>query len=80
MAQKPKNFSQAIDELERHVEDTMDKIRPHLDDLKGRVSDEAQKAKAGVEEKVQQNPWAAIGVVALLFFVIGLLLGRRSNR
>jgi len=94
---KPKNFSQALNELENatdsdgsdfrgrlqaelnNIEATLSKIKPHLNDIKDRVGTEAKKAKETVEDQVQKNPWAAIGIVGLIFFVLGFLL-RGSRR
>ena len=82
MSGKPFNFSQALDELE----ETLEKIKPHLDGVKDRVQDEARRAqdaaahaKDRVEERVKENPWAAIGLVGLAFFVLGFLFGQRRR-
>ncbi len=99
MSGKPKNFSQAIDDLENghekagngdfqsrlksefhKIEETLASLRPHIEDLSGKVGEEAKKAKAKVEDKVQENPWAAIGIVGLIFFILGFLLaGKRRD-
>lgn len=80
MPDKPKNFSQAIDDLE----DTLKKIKPHLDDLGERVSaslhEHAGKAKERVEAEVDRNPWRTLGIAGLVFFLLGFLLGSRSRR
>jgi ElaB/YqjD/DUF883 family membrane-anchored ribosome-binding protein len=95
---KPKNFSQALSELEdltrdagsdlkqkiqdelHDLEQKIHKLKPQLDELKDRAKDEAYKAKDKVEAQVKENPWAAIGIVGLIFFVMGFLLaGRRRN-
>ncbi len=86
MSGKPKNFSQAIDDLEgepqaarpdftqkikeelHKIEEQLHKLKPHLDGTKDKV-----------EDQVQKNPWAVIGVVGLLFFVVGFLLGFRRR-
>ncbi len=73
MTGKPKNFSQAIEDLESQ-------LRPHLDDLSEFVSDEAKKAKDKIEDQVQKNPIMAIGIVALVCFVLGFLFASRGSR
>lgn len=102
---KPKNFSQAIDELEdqdhrqssdrngpgedirdrlerefKRMQDTLESLKPHLDGLGERVGSEAHKAKERVEKEVADNPWAAIGIVGLIFFVVGFLFGFKGSR
>lgn len=103
MTGKPRNFSQAIDELEDHghhgngnghgsdmrarlerelhkIEETLKSLKPHLDDITHKVGDEAKKAKKQVEDKVSENPWAALGIVGLIFFVLGVVLGITGSR
>lgn len=77
-----RNLSEAIDELERTARekgsDFKDKIfeqiedlKKSLDDMKPRVEEEVTKVKKQVENKVQENPWATLGIVGLICFVIG---------
>lgn len=102
---KPKDLSQAIDEMEkqnRHngngnghgldelkarlesefhrLEDTLNSLKPDLEDLKERAQSQAKKAKNKVEEEVHKNLWTSLGVVGLVFFVIGFLFGSRRSR
>lgn len=99
MPSKPKNFSQAIDELEdetphtngngdfrariqselNNLEETLAKLRPHIEDLSSKVGSEAKKAKEKVDEQVKENPWAAIGIAGLIFFILGFLFASRRN-
>lgn len=83
----PKNFSEALDDLEqraqsaagdyktrlmnelKNLEEGLKNLSPHLE--------EAKKAQKAVEEKVQENPWAAVGIAALVAFFIGWLIGTR---
>ncbi len=99
MTGKPKNFTQAIDELEREqatsssgglaerlqdelrkMEETLNKIKPHVEDFASNAATEAKTAKQKVEAHVQSNPWAAIGIAGLLFFVLGFLFGYKGSR
>ncbi len=98
MSAKPRNFTQALDELEQyassktrdlksklsdelhHLEEKIEELKPQLEELKHRAGDEAKKAKNKVEEQVKENPWAAVGIVGLIFFVLGFLLAGRSRR
>jgi ElaB/YqjD/DUF883 family membrane-anchored ribosome-binding protein len=98
MSSKPKNFSQALEELEslatsaggdlkRKIQDELHdlekkihQLRPQLDELKDRARDEASKAKDKVETQVKDNPWAAIGVVGVIFFVLGFIFAGAARR
>lgn len=97
MTGRPKNFSQAIDDLEhndsqsngfksrlqselRNLEETLEKIKPHIEDLTEKAGVEARKAKASVEDQVQKNPWAAIGIAGLIFFILGFLFAQKGRR
>jgi len=98
MSGKPKNFSQAIEDLENEhangngdfqarlksefhkIEEHLASLRPQLDELTDKVGAEAKKTKRKVEQKVEENPWAALGLVGLIFFVLGFLLaGKRRD-
>lgn len=65
-------------ELHR-IQEALNKVKPHLNDVKDRVSDEFNSAKTKVEHEVQKNPWAAIGIVALIAFIIGLLISPKGR-
>ncbi|MBX3020736.1 MAG: DUF883 family protein [Bdellovibrionales bacterium] len=101
MGGKPRNFSQAIDELEdvvrsgagsaselrgrleqelHKIEETLKTLKPHIEDLGNKFGDEAKKAKDRVENQVGKNPWAALGIVGLVFFVLGFLFGFSGTR
>lgn len=99
MSSKPRNFSQAIDELEdaetsnvnedlrarlekelHRIEETLKTIKPHLEDISHKVGDEAKKAKDKVEGHITQNPWAAVGIAGIVFFLLGFLLGFTGTR
>lgn len=98
MATRPKNFSQAIEDLGRfadekgsdlkskvqselnNLEETIQKLKPHLEDLKNQAEQEAGKAKTKIEEQVTKNPWAAVGIVGLIAFIIGFLFASRGGR
>ena len=63
-----------------NLEETLNKIKPHVEDFTRNASREASKAKASVENQVHKNPWAAIGIVGLIFFVLGFLFSHKSRR
>jgi ElaB/YqjD/DUF883 family membrane-anchored ribosome-binding protein len=63
----------------RKLEEKLEELRPQFEEVKTRVHNEAKKAKGKVEDQVKQNPWATIGVVGLIFFVLGCLFGSRRS-
>lgn len=89
MGNKPKNLTEAIDQLGRFagqastgVEDAVEKLKPQLEELQRLAREEGGKAKSKIEAQVNQNPWAALGIVGLIFFIIGFLFassGRRND-
>lgn len=88
---KRRTFSKAIEDLEdttrerleeeiHKIEDTIEKLKPHLDDLKAKMNDGFNETKDKVEKEIEKNPWAAVGIVALVFFILGFLIsGRRRD-
>lgn len=98
MSGKPKNLSQAIDDLEyetatgagdfqsriksefQKIEETLASLRPHLDKFSDKMGDEAKNAKSKVESKVQENPWATLGLVGLIGFILGFLFATKTKR
>lgn len=79
-----KSFQQAIDELQGHLEtkgaDLREQFEPILNDLKEKLGEEAKKTKDKVEAQVKENPMAAIGIVGLVFFILGFLFAYRTSR
>ena len=84
MSSKAKTFQQAIDDLQGHLEtkgaDLREHFEPILNELKDRVGEEAQKTKDKVEAQVKENPLAAVGIVGLIFFILGFLFAYRTSR
>lgn len=63
-----KTFRSAIEELEKN-----------FDGVKDKVGDELEDAKTKVEKEVKKNPWAAIGIVALVAFILGMLFSPKGR-
>lgn len=91
---RPKNFTQALDELENltgpdlraklenelhDLQAKIDNLRPQLDEIKAKVKDEAYKAKDKVETQARENLWTTLGIVGLIFFVVGFVIGWRKS-
>jgi ElaB protein len=64
--------------LEKDLDSVMkaiEGIKPHLDEIKGKLGDEAREAKRKTEDVIKENPWYALGIVGLIAFFVGWLLG-----
>lgn len=80
MSDQPKNISQALENLElSELKDALKDLKPQLDEIREKVSEEVKKTKGTVESQVKANPWAAIGIAGLVFFLIGFLLGSKGR-
>ena len=51
--------------------------RSHLAELQSEAIERGKQMTASVEEYVHDNPWRALGVVALAGLIIGALISRR---
>ncbi len=68
--------------MEKEYEDlkqVLENIKPYLEDLKSKVETEAKAAKNQVETKVKENPWTALGIMAVFSFFIGWLIGHSKK-
>lgn len=61
------------------VKEALDLLTPHVEDLKRTAENKAGEAKREVEDQIKQNPWLILGVVGLLAFVIGWVLGQNKK-
>ena len=69
-----------LEEELRKIQDTLANLGPHVNDIKDKVTDEFHATKHKVEKEVQKNPWAAIGLVALVCFIVGAIFAPRRGR
>lgn len=70
-------------QLEKEYNDmkkTLESMKPYFEKFKSTVETEVKEAKNQAEEKIRQHPWYAVGLVGLLMFVIGWLVGHRRDR
>lgn len=58
---------------------TLNDLKPQLERLKDTVANEATDAKKRAEDKVKENPFMALGIVALIALVIGWILGHSKK-
>lgn len=64
-----------LDKELKSVKEALKEIKPHLEEFKEKATAEVKKAKHDVEEKVKENPWWALGIVGLIAFFVGFLIG-----
>jgi len=74
------DFRARLEQELHRVEEMLNNLKPHINDLKDKVTDEFHTTKDKVEKEVQKNPWAAVGIVALVFFILGFLFSHRGRR
>lgn len=80
MSDKPKSISQALENLElNELKEALKELKPQIEEMREKVSDEVKKTKGTVENQVKENPWAAIGIAGLVFFLIGFLMGSKGR-
>jgi ElaB/YqjD/DUF883 family membrane-anchored ribosome-binding protein len=68
-------FSKDIEEVKKAFED----LKPTLESLREKAETEVKKVKKDVESKVKENPWVTLGIVGLVAFVIGWILGTNKK-
>lgn len=76
---KGNEFKNFMEKDYQEVLKAIDKIKPYLDDLKNNTEKEITEAKNNVENKIKDHPWYAIGLVGLICFFIGWLIGFRKD-
>ena len=74
------DFRARLEEELSKIKDTLAKLDPHIDGIKTKVTDEFHTTKDKVEKEVLKNPWAAIGIVALVCFILGAIFSPRKGR
>lgn len=80
---KKKSLTEAIADLEKaaggKMNETLQSLQPHLDELKKKAEEEFDKQKTAAEKKLQEEPWLFVGLVGLVAFILGWLLGSRKR-
>src|SRR5262245_32251647 len=64
-------------EVRTRLQSSLADSRTHLTDLQNTAVDRGKQMTPGVEEYVHDNPWRALGIVALAGLIIGVLISRR---
>lgn len=77
---KAQEFKNILEKDYEELKRTIESLKPHLEELRdkveGQVKSQYKEKKTEVEEKVKENPWLALGVIGLIAFVIGWILGQ----
>lgn len=76
---KTQDFKHLLEEDVEKIKNSLKEISPYLHDLKDKVEAQAEKAKNEVETKVKDHPWAALGIVGMIAFFIGWLIGHNNR-
>ena len=67
-------FSEEFESIKQALSD----LKPQLNQMKDHVKDEAEEYAKDIDKKVRDNPWMALGIVGVVLFLIGFLLGRKD--
>jgi ElaB/YqjD/DUF883 family membrane-anchored ribosome-binding protein len=73
----PKSISEAIEQLENLSLENLEQI---VDDLRPHVKEVEEKARKVAKEAIDEKPLMTLGLTALVFFLIGLLLAQSGKR
>jgi len=77
---KAQEFKNILEKDYEELKSAIESLKPHLEELRdnveGQVKSQYKEKKNEVEEKVKENPWLALGVIGLIAFVIGWILGQ----
>ncbi|MAV91513.1 MAG: hypothetical protein CL676_08825 [Bdellovibrionaceae bacterium] len=91
---EPQSLSEAIENLESKSKSTVasqlddlqkviQQLKPRVDEMFSKASheikDKAQTAEQEARKTIQEKPFIAVGLTALLFALIGFVLGRSSK-
>lgn len=75
-SQTAHHFNAAFGKSFEDVKKAFENLKPYVENLKEKVEAGTEQAKTDVEDKVKENPWLALGLVAFVGLVIGWILGR----
>jgi len=64
-------------DLRSQVETKLLHAKLRLQELEGEAVDRAKNAARATDDYVHDHPWQAIGIAAIVGFVVGLLMNRR---
>lgn len=76
---KTQDFKNMLEDDIEKIKKSLHEISPYLNDLKEKVETQASQTRKEVEAKVKENPWVSLGIVGLIAFFIGWLIGHNKN-
>jgi ElaB/YqjD/DUF883 family membrane-anchored ribosome-binding protein len=68
-----------VEEQVNQLQDVYEDGRRKINDLARTASDRSKQALTFTDEWVHQNPWLALGVIAGVGLIVGLLLGHAPS-
>lgn len=78
LADDVENLKRAIGELRPHLQKISESASETASEIFNENVARAKKATTDVEKKIEEHPWWALGIVGLVAFLIGYLLGRKD--
>ena len=66
-----------VDDIRARARASLKEAKSRLAEAEGEAVRQVREAAAGADRYVHDNPWQAVGVVAGIGLVLGLLIGRR---
>lgn len=78
-ANKTSDLKEAFGENFEEVKKAFENLKPTMDTLQEKLSSETKKTKNEVEDKLKENPWLVLGIVAFVAFIIGFFITRKRD-
>lgn len=62
-----------IEKIMQDVQQTLEDLKPMVDDFEAKARIKIKETSSIVKEKVKQDPWIVVLVVAIVGFILGLI-------
>lgn len=73
---KAKDIKEFVERDLHDIKQTLADLQPYLAGLKTGLRKDITATRSQIEHSVEEKPWAALGIVGLGAFVLGVLFGR----
>jgi ElaB/YqjD/DUF883 family membrane-anchored ribosome-binding protein len=70
-------IGERLEKVRAHAQESLRNARPRVQAASHDVQAAAKDAMYQVDSQVRANPWTAVGIVAAIGLVVGILLGRK---